>query len=58
MKFYAVRRGNKSGIFSSKKEFKESIEGYDNPEYDIFKTEKDAEMYLAKYMRYKGEKSK
>lgn len=57
MKFYAVRRGSKPGIYTSKKEFKESIEGYDKPEYGIFKTEKDAEMYLAKYMRLRNEKS-
>lgn len=56
MKYYAVRRGNKPGIYSAKKEFKESIEGYDKPEYGIFKTEKEAEMYLAKYMRTRHEK--
>lgn len=50
MKYYAVRRGNKTGIFSTTKEFKESIEGYDDPEYKIFKSEKDAEMYIARYL--------
>ncbi|MBR1598034.1 MAG: RNase H1/viroplasmin domain-containing protein [Lachnospiraceae bacterium] len=51
MKYYAVRRGNKSGIFSSQKEFKESIEGYQEPEYRIFKSEKDAEDYMARFYR-------
>ena len=49
MKFYAVRKGNKQGIFISSKEFKESIEGVDEPQYKIFKTEKDAESYMARY---------
>ena len=49
MKFYAVRKGKKQGILTSSKEFKESIDGVDEPEYKIFKTEKDAESYMARY---------
>ena len=51
MKYYAVRRGTKPGIYSSSKEFKESIAGFENPEYRVFKSEKDAESYIARYMR-------
>ncbi len=51
MKFYAVRKGNKKGIFTETKEFKESINGYENPEYKIFKSEKDAEMYIARFLQ-------
>lgn len=51
MKYYAVRKGNKKGIFTEKKEFKESINGYENPEYKIFKSEKDAEMYIARFLQ-------
>lgn len=50
MKYYAVRRGNKTGIYTSSKEFKESIKDFDEPEYRVFKTEKDAESYIARYM--------
>lgn len=53
MKYYAVRRGNKTGIYTSSKEFKESIKGFDEPEYRVFKTEKDAESYIARYMMSK-----
>ena len=51
MKYYAVRKGKKTGVFTSEKEFKESIGDFDNPEYRIFKTEKDAEDYIARYLR-------
>lgn len=33
------------------KEFKSSIQGYPNPEYSIFKTEKEAESYIARFKR-------
>lgn len=56
MKYYAVRKGNKTGIFATAKEFKESIEGCDAPEYKVFKSEKDAEMYIARYLRAQSAK--
>ena len=51
MKYYAVRRGKKTGIFSTAKEFKESIKECEDSEYKIFKSEKEAEMYIARYRR-------
>ena len=55
MKYYAVRRGNKPGIYTSSKEFKESIQGFDDPEYRVFKSEIDAEQYIVRYrMRLKN----
>lgn len=49
MKYYAVRRGNKPGIYTSSKEFKESIQGCDDPEYRVFRSEIDAEQYIVRY---------
>lgn len=51
MKYYAVRRGKRMGIFTSSKEFKDCIEGISDAEYRVFKTEKDAESYIARYMQ-------
>ncbi len=54
MKYYAVRRGNKPGIYTSSKEFKESIKDYDEPEYRVFRSEIDAEQYIVRFkMRQK-----
>ena len=59
MKYYAVRRGNKPGIYTSSKEFKESIKGFDNPEYRVFRSEIDAEQYIVRYkMRLKNNEVK
>lgn len=55
MKYYAVRKGDKTGIFTSQKDFKESIKNCSEPEFDIFKSEKEAESYIARYMRRKNE---
>ena len=55
MKYYAVRKGDKTGIFTSQKEFKESIKNCSEPEFDIFKSEKEAESYIARYMRRKND---
>ncbi len=49
MKYYAVRRGVKSGIYTSSKEFKECIRDYEDPEYKVFKSEIDAEHYIMRY---------
>lgn len=49
MKYYAVRRGVKPGIYTSSKEFKESIKDYEDPEYRVFRSEIDAEQYIVRY---------
>ncbi|MBR1598414.1 MAG: RNase H1/viroplasmin domain-containing protein [Lachnospiraceae bacterium] len=51
MKYYAVRKGVKTGIFTNAKEFKESIKDCSEPEYAVFKSEKEAESYIARYRR-------
>lgn len=54
MKYYAVRRGVNPGIYTSSKEFKESIKDYEDPEYRVFRSEIDAEQYIVRYkMRQK-----
>lgn len=45
-KYYAVRKGNKTGIFTSWDECKESVNGYSGAEYKGFSTKEDAKAYL------------
>ena len=58
MKYYAVRRGVKPGIYTSSKEFKESIRDYEDPEYKVFKSEIDAEQYIMRYKMRQKNKAK
>lgn len=45
-KYYAVRRGIKTGIFCTWEECKASVSGYSGAEYKSFKTEAEAKSYL------------
>lgn len=45
-KFYAVRKGTKTGIFRSWEECRASVHGYSGAEYKSFQTEEDARQYL------------
>lgn len=45
-KYYAVRRGMKTGIFRTWEECKASVSGYSGAEYKSFKTEAEAKCYL------------
>ena len=45
-KFYAVKNGYKTGIFSSWEECQKQVTGYSNAEFKSFKTEKEAMEYL------------
>lgn len=45
-KYYAVKNGYKTGIFTNWDECKNSINGYSGAEYKSFKNEKDAKDYL------------
>ena len=45
-KFYAVKKGKKTGIFFEWEEVKELISGFSGAEYKGFKTHKEAEEYL------------
>lgn len=45
-KYYAVKKGNKIGIFTTWDECKNSVNGYSGAEYKSFKTEKEAKIYL------------
>lgn len=60
-KFYAVRKGKTTGIFSSWNECKAQVEGFTNAEYKSFKTEQEAKNYLeiitpAQETKYKSSK--
>lgn len=46
-KFYAVRAGNTTGIFTSWDDCKASVGGYSNPDYKGFVTQEEAEAYLS-----------
>ena len=46
-KVYAVRKGRKSGLFYSWPACQEQIKGYSGAEYKSFKTEEEANAYLA-----------
>lgn len=44
-KFYAVRKGKKTGIFLTWDECKKQVDGYSGAEYKSFKTKQEAEEY-------------
>lgn len=46
-KFYAVRRGRKTGIFNSWAQCKAQIDGFSGAVYKSFTTLAEAEAYLA-----------
>ena len=46
-KFYAVRKGRKTGVFHSWPECQDQIKGYSGAEYKSFKSEEEAKDYLA-----------
>lgn len=46
MKYYAVRTGRKTGIFTSWDECKKQVSGYSGAEYKSFATKKEAEAFL------------
>lgn len=52
MKFYAVKEGRKTGVFTSWEECKEQILGYSNAKYKSFATIEEAESYI-----YENEKN-
>lgn len=45
-RYYAVRKGRKTGIFETWTECEESIKGYPGAEYKSFANREDAELYL------------
>lgn len=45
-KFYAVKKGKKTGIFSTWSECQEQVQGYPSAMFKSFKTQEDAEHYL------------
>ena len=47
VKFYAVRKGKKTGIFKTWEECKESVSGYSCAEYKSFPTMEQAKEYLS-----------
>ena len=46
MKYYAVKKGRKTGIFTSWDECKEQVHGFLDAEYKSFSSEEDANNYL------------
>lgn len=47
-KFYAVKKGRTTGIFSTWEECKSSVNGYSGAQYKSFSTKEEAETYLGK----------
>ncbi len=47
MKYYAVRKGLKTGIFTSWDLCKDSVSGFPGAEYKSFKTQEEAEGYMS-----------
>ena len=45
-KYYAVRKGKKTGIFTNWDETKAQVSGYPGAQYKSFKAKADAEAYL------------
>lgn len=45
-KYYAVRNGRKTGIYTTWEECKEQVNGYSNAEYKSFKDINDAKIYM------------
>lgn len=50
-KFYAVRKGRKTGVYTSWPECQDQINGFSGAEYKSFKSEKEAKDYLAGAIR-------
>jgi ribonuclease HI len=48
--YYAVAKGIKQGVYTSWNECKRNIEGYDEPIYKKFETEKEANDYIEEYI--------
>ena len=51
MKYYAVKTGRKTGIFTNWDECKAQVTGFSGAEYKSFKTQSDAEAYLGKEIK-------
>lgn len=54
-KYYAVRKGMKTGIFHTWEECRASVSGYSGAEYKSFPTEEQARMYLGDSVRENDE---
>lgn len=46
MKYYAVRKGKKTGIYTTWEECKKQVHGYSSAEYKSFATEQEAENFI------------
>lgn len=46
MKYYAVRKGKKTGIYTTWEECKKQVHGYSGAEYKSFATEQEAENFI------------
>lgn len=46
MKYYAVRKGNKTGIFENWTDCQDATKGFSGPEFKSFSTREEAEAYL------------
>lgn len=57
-KYYAVRQGKKTGIFTSWDDCKKSVNGYSGAEYKSFKNKTDAEKYMNDRKEYTVQKEK
>ena len=52
MKFYAVRKGRKTGVFTNWKEVQKLIIGFPSAEYKSFESEEEAKKYMTEESRY------
>lgn len=52
MKFYAVRKGRKTGVFTNWKEVQKLIIGFPSAEYKSFESEEDAKKYMTEESTY------
>lgn len=58
-KFYAIRRGRKTGIFIDSWDIvKEHVQGYPKAEYKSFKTLEEAELFMETGYEYKNQETK
>jgi len=46
MKYYAVKAGKTTGIFSTWSDCQDSVKGFSNPDFKSFDTEEEAKAYL------------
>ncbi|MDE6313334.1 MAG: ribonuclease H family protein [Lachnospiraceae bacterium] len=53
-KFYAVRKGKKTGIFSTWEECKRQVDGFSGAEYKSFKTKAEAQEYCESTVKVEG----